>query len=477
MIENQQVADGVIFTNPALMGLITEIERKGVKGIRLPKRLNKPKRKFSVNFAVLDTLRAEKKKPVSPSDLIFVEFNPVTKETVRYDKNTGQAFTFLTKANKQVLKRSKAEVLAERFELQKTMAKIVPEHRVSKCMRVVQSKGRHLSVFKSVKHSTISLSNLQSCGSVWDCALCAAKITERRRNEIKIATEAHKELGGGISFVTRTVPHYKSDSLLSIRDRFRKADTIYRGSTAYKMVAKNKQCHGKSIKVFELTVSDANGWHFHVHELYFHDVGAFEGQAVSSNPFYVQFLQEFEQGLYKAWRHAALKAGFDEPSREHGLQVQNGDFAADYISKWGVEPSGGWGVDSELTKAHIKTSKKGFSPFDLIKLFEQTQNSELVPMIQEYSQAMFGEKQVRWANGLKKRFGIDDIDDNDLVEQLEDDAEEIGTICPMQWKFIVANDLRVDFMLLASQGWDVVSEFLTSFADYPAYSIFQNFDD
>ncbi|MDD5215390.1 MAG: hypothetical protein PHQ03_07640 [Methylococcales bacterium] len=477
MFENQQVTNGVIFTNPALMGLITEIERNGAKGIRLPKRLNKPKRKFSVNFAVLDTLRSEKKKSVSPSDLIFVEFNPVTKETLCYDKNTGQAFTFLTKANKQFLKRSKAEILAERFELQKTMAKIVPEHRVSKCMRVVQSKGRHLSVFKSVKHSTISLSNLQSCGSVWDCVPCAAKITERRRNEVKKAIEAHKEQGGSISFVTRTTPHYKSDSLLSIRDKFRKADTIYRGSSGYKIITKNKQCHGQSIKVFELTVSDANGWHFHVHELYFHEAGAFEGQAVSSNPFYKQFLQEFEQGLYKEWRNAALKAGFEEPSRAHGLQVQNGDFASDYLSKWGVEPSGGWGVDSELTKAHIKTSKKGFSPFDLIKLYQETQNPELAPMIQEYSEAMKGQKQLIWSRGLKARFGIDDIDDDDLVDQLEDDAEEIGTICPMQWKFIVANDLRVDFMLLASQGWDVASEFLTSFADYPAYSLFQNFDD
>jgi hypothetical protein len=477
MLRNQQVTDGVIFTNPALMGLISEIEREGVKGIRLPKRLDKPKRKFSVNFAVLDVLKAQTKKPVSASDLIFVEFNPVTKETVSYDKNTGQAFTFLTKSNKKVLKRSKAEILSERFELQKTMAKLVPEHRVSKCMRVVQSKGRHLSVFKSIQHSTISLSNLQSCGSVWDCPVCAAKITEKRRNEVKQAIEKHQEQGGSISFVTRTTPHYKSDSLLSIRDKFRKADTIYRGSSGYKLITKNKKCHGQSIKVFELTVSGANGWHFHVHELYFHEAGAFEGQAISSNPFYVQFLQEFEQGLYKEWRGAALKAGFDEPSRAHGLQVQNGDFASDYLSKWGIEPQGGWGVDCELTKAHIKTSKKGYSPFDLIKLYQDTQNPELVPMIQEYSQAMKGQKQLIWSRGLKARFGIDDVDDDELAEQLEDDAEEIGTICPMQWKFIVLNDLRVDFMLLAGQGFDVVTEFLTSFADYPAYSLFQNFHE
>lgn len=476
MLKNQQVMDGVIFTNPALMGLISEIDRNGAKGIRLPKRLDKPKRKFSVNFAVLDVLRAENK-PVFASNLLFVEFNAVTNETVRYDKKTGQAFTFLTKANKQVLKRSKAEVLAERFGLQKTMAKLMPEHRVSKCMRVVQSKGRHLSVFKSVQHSTISLSNLQSCGSVWDCVPCAAKITERRRGEVNKAIEKHKEQGGSISFVTRTIPHYKSDSLIDIRDKFRKADTIYRGSSGYKIITKNKQCHGQSIKVFELTVSDANGWHFHVHELYFHEAGAFEGLAVGSNPFYVQFLQEFEQGLYKEWRNAALKAGFDEPSREHGLQVQNGDFAADYLSKWGVEPQGGWGVDSELTKAHIKTSKKGFSPFDLIKFYQVTQESELVPIIQEYSEAMKGQKQLIWSRGLKARFGIDDVDDDDLVEQLEDDAEEIGTICPLQWKFIVANDLRVEFMLLAGQGFDVVTEFLTSFADYPVYSLYKNLDD
>lgn len=455
--------------------LIAEVRRVGVKGIRLPRRLNKSKKNFAVNFSILETLRHTQKKAfISPDSLIFSEFTDATcKEFRSYDKATGEVFTFLVKGKKTIRKRSSAEIISDRFALQKTVAKLLPEFRISKCLHCVQSNARHISVYMSKKHKTVSVSNLQTCGSVWLCPVCAAKITERRRKEVNKAIEAHKAAGGSVSFVTRTTPHYKNDSLLSIRNKYRKADEKYRGHRAYKTTVKLKKVIG-SIKVFELTVSDANGWHLHVHEVYFHDAGAFEGAAVSSNPAYVQFLKEFEAGLYERWRASALAAGFEEPSREHGLQVQNGDFAADYFAKWGVEPSTSWGADAELTKSHIKDSNKGYTPFALFRLYQETENEALVPIIQEYAHTMHGQKQLMWSRGLKARFAIDDLEDEELIEQLEDDAEEIGTICPMQWKFIVQNNLRTEFFILAAQGFEVLTEFLSSISDYPVDSSSQN---
>ncbi|MDD5754539.1 MAG: hypothetical protein PHN45_07290, partial [Methylococcales bacterium] len=320
----------------------------------------------AVNFSILSVLRKTEKKVPRCEDLKLLDFDGTDFKVVRaYDDLTGQIFYYSVKGRgkdtKFIPKKLPADVLVDRFSLQKVMAVLLPKFRVSKCLNVVQTNSLGIRVFKSVEHGTISLSNLQTCGSVWHCPICAAKITERRRVEMNQAIISHIEAGGSVSFVTRTTPHYKTDSLFKIRTKFSKADGYLKNHRSYRKVMKLHGVSLGSIKAKELTVSDANGWHLHVHEVYFHDAGAFKGAAVSTNPEYVAFLETFRAGLYKRWKAAAVKAGFEEPSEEHGLQVQNGDFAADYVAKWGVEPTqSNWDASSELTKAHLKNSKKGY---------------------------------------------------------------------------------------------------------------------
>lgn len=435
----------------------------------------KPIIKAASNFSMLSALRykqIERYKPLNPNDLEFFEFVDNTFESFRsINKGTGEIFTFTRKGKKDVLVKPRSSVISDRFSLQLSMSKVMPEHRVSKCLRVVQQKNVPLLVYKSNNFDTVSLSNLQQCGSVWDCPVCAAKITERRKREVNQVVEAHKAAGGSVSFVTRTVPHTKDDSLIDLRNKFRKADALMKGHSSYKSLVKSLGVIG-SIKVYEVTVGEFNGWHLHVHELFFHSKDApFVGSAVSTNSDYVAFLETFRAGLYARWKVDAVKAGFNQPSQEHGLQVQNGDFAADYFAKWGVEPASSWDSSSELTKAHIKQSKKGFSPFDLLRCFRDTGDERLIPILREYSESMFGQRQLVWSRGLKALFDVKDLSDDELVEELEDDAQEIGKICPKQWDFIVKNDLRADFFILASDCWDVLTDFLTSFDDYPAFSL------
>ena len=432
----------------------------------------KPKIKAATDFSVIRDMRKmqDGKKTKRCEDLKLLDFNGTDFKEVRsIDTETGELLTFKVKGKgkkRRFILQSLRSKLEDRLSMQRVMAKLLPEYRVSKCGCIVQSNSKGISVFKSKKHSTISCSNLQTCSSVWHDPVCAAKITEKRRAEVNQAIEKHKANGGSISLVTRTVPHAKKDSLVSLRDRFRDADAYMKEHYRYKKMRPRFGIKG-DIKVFELTVTWSNGWHLHIHEVIFHNADAFEGVALESNPAYVAFLKEFEQTYYDIWRDSATKAGFDEPSREHGLQVQNGDFAAEYIAKWGHEPESNWGVDSELTKAHIKSSKKGYTPWDLIRLYRDTGDERLVPIIQEYAHSMHGQQQLIWSNGLKKAFGIGEKSDQDLVEELDDTAEEIGVLSPVQWKFIVKNDLKADFFHFAVRGWDVVTDYLHSFDKYP----------
>lgn len=399
------------------------------------------------------------------SDFAYTEF----KQVRAIDEKTGEIFTFNVKGKgnkKKYILQTSMSKLDDRLSLQKVMAKLLPEYRVSKCLCCVQDKYKPLTVFKSAKHGTISVSNLQTCSSVWHDPFCAAKITEKRRLELNQAIEAHKAVGGSISLITRTVPHTQKDSLLSMRDRFRLADKYMKKEYQYEKMRGRFNVFG-DVKTYELTVTWLNGWHLHIHEVFFHNADAFEGVALESNPAYVAFLKDFEQTYYDIWRNSSTKAGFDEPNREHGLQVQNGDFAAEYIAKWGHEPESNWGVDSELTKAHIKNSKKGYTPWQLIRLYRDTGDERLIPIIQEYAHTMHNQRQLMWSKGLKKAFGIGEKSDEELSDELDDVAEELGVLSPVQWKFIVKNDLRSECFYFASEGWNALTDFLHSFDKYP----------
>ena len=405
-----------------------------------------------------------------PPNLKLTDFEYTEFKQVRcIDKSTGEMLTFMVKGkgkHRKFILQATMSKRADRLSMQNIMAKLLSEYRVSKCMRCVQSNSKPLVAFKSKAHSSVSLSNLQSDGSVWHCAWCAAKISERRRIEIAKAMEAHRALLGSNSFVTRTVPHTKYNSLLFLRDGFRKADKYMKGSRKYKKMMLRFMCEN-NIKAFESTVGHLNGWHLHTHEIFFHDSNAFEGDAVATNPAYVTFLKEFEQAYYELWSVAAVKAGFDMPSRQHGLQVQNGDFAADYVAKWGCEPESKWDVSTELTKAHMKKSRHGYTIWELIRLYRDTDDERLVPIIKEFAHTMHGQQQLIWSKGLKEKYGINDISDEELAEKLDDDGEEIGMLSPVQWKFIVKNDLRAEFFDFAEKGWEVVTDFLHSFEEYP----------
>jgi hypothetical protein len=102
-----------------------------------------------------------------------------------------------------------------------------------------------------------------------------------------------------------------------------------------------------------------------------------------------------------------------------------------------------------------------------MRLYRDTGDERLVPILQEYAHTMHGARQVQWSKGLKKAFGIGEKSDEDLVDELDDVAEELGVLSPVQWQFIVKHDLRIPFFHFAAEGWGVLTDYLHSFDNYP----------
>ena len=94
----------------------------------------------------------------------------------------------------------------QRFSTQSAAREILPKTRTAKCLRLPTGRTPDVQVWKSKAHHTTSYRGLQTCGSVWACPVCAAKIAERRRIELLEAMEMHKAQGGAVSLLTLTTP-------------------------------------------------------------------------------------------------------------------------------------------------------------------------------------------------------------------------------------------------------------------------------
>jgi hypothetical protein len=349
--------------------------------------------------------------------------------------------------------------LVDRFSLQKVAAHALKgsakKYRVANCLKAVISKQHHISVYKNSAHNSVFFGGLQTCGSVWHCPVCASKISERRSKEVQSAIEYTKSIGGSVSFVTRTVPHTSADSLKDILTQFRAAETLLKKDGTYRRLLSSYGVFG-SIKVYEITAG-LNGWHLHAHELLFHD---FESSQIQPGE---NWHERIENRLYTVWLRSATAAGFDAPSRLHGVQVQNGDYAAAYMAKWGKETTSQWGTHNEMTKQHIKKSKSGFSPFDLMRAFRDCASLELLSLIQEYGEVMHGAQQLIWSRGLKKRVNVEVLTDEEIAKEIEEEAALLGLISLNQWKFIIRKGYRAEVLLLSKyHGFSAMVAFLLS---------------
>jgi hypothetical protein len=315
---------------------------------------------------------------------------------------------------------------------------LLPNSRTAKCLRSRQ-QGKQVQVWKSTGYDRAHYQGLQTCASVWTCPVCSAKISERRRAELLALIEAHQATGGVVLMVTRTVPHKRADDLGELLAKIAAAERSFTGHRDYKTLMAAFGLVGK-VRAVEVTHGQANGWHPHVHEL------VFLAQPVS--------LADLEEDLSRVWSAAAVRAGLDRPSREHGLTVQDGSKAAKYASKWGLE--------SEMTQWHRKRGKiDSRTPFDLLRDVAEHDDPHSGRLFREYSEAFHGRHQLQFSRGLKARYQISEVSDEELVQRHDEDAFLLGSLDHDQWRTVCRVEARgVLLEVAASGGWEAVLRML-----------------
>ena len=340
----------------------------------------------------------------------------------------------------------------QRFILQSVSRKFLPMSRTNNCLRLRQG-SKQIQVWQSTEHKTTSYSGLQTCGSVWACPVCSAKIAERRRVEIMAAMSAHKAAGGCVNLLTLTAPHQRSDVLKHL---------LYMQAEALKFLFKDRSVKNifaemgviGQIRALEVThgrKSDHNnGWHPHYHFL------LFCGSGVDLARFDAAQMMDWATRLYLRWASCCERAGLGTPSFAHGLKLDDGSKAAKYVSKWGLE--------DEMTKGHTKKALHGETPFDFLRAYlEDPNDKQAGALFKEFAETFKGKRQLHWSSGLKKRFAIGESTDEELASKMEDYAALLGTITLEQWRDVLKVEGRGNLLYVASTGgWEAVTLYLES---------------
>lgn len=366
-----------------------------------------------------------------PIDLLE-KIDPETGEVIKYQQ---------TKRGEKVYK-TPQQSRAERYALKSVVNDIFPNTRYSKCCRCRRSKDA-VTIHKSNEHGRAFYGGLVVCGSPWACPVCAAKIAERRRVELECGIAAAKMMGLSVVLSTFTVPHGLGDDVNAILDSMMDAWRYMMQSKGYKGIRRVFGIVG-TVRALEVTHGQ-NGFHPHFHVLMF---CRWEHEARLLAP-------SIELVLGCAWRQACVKKGLPEPSRERGVKVDDGTWAAKYASKWGLE--------DEMTKGHLKTSKgiKGRTPWDMLRAVLADGCEASRRLFAVYAQAFKGRRQLYWSNGLRELLGLTkEATDEELAAMQDDDAFELARLTTEQWRGILFTRSEAAVLDLAERDSEGLPEFL-----------------
>lgn len=345
------------------------------------------------------------------------------------DNSTGEMIPYEIRHDGFVkLVRTSQQARAERFALKSVVNRLLPDSRTSKCMVLrapVAGCGlAPIQVHKTIEHNKAFYTGLMSCGSVWQCPVCSAKVSERRRVELQSALAAASLLGMKVHLVNLTVPHGIGDDLAVIKAKQQKAlQRMSSGKNRLKDVFGRHgiEVHG-FIRAYEITHGKKNGFHPHFHILLFTSQNATHDQV---------------REIYgNAWQKSCVSVGLPEPSEERGCVVKGGTKAASYVTKWGLE--------DELTKANTKISKRsGKTPFGLLRAALDQDDPEYpaeyaAGLFRVYAKCMSGARQLFWSVGLRAKFALaPEMTDEQVAEKITDEVSvHLATITPEQWRSI-----------------------------------------
>jgi len=331
-----------------------------------------------------------------------------------------------------------------RFYAQRTAGLLLPQERVSTCMKHIIPGKNEVQVVIKHGQSKPSYRNLMTCGSVWTCPVCAAKITEERRREL---TEALDKTRLYPLLLTYTFQHNQGNNLSEQLSAMLESFRVFKSGRQFQGIIYNFDWRG-SVRALEVT-HGANGWHPHMHELVF--VGR-PLDAISEAQMWQILSERWQRTLQGQGLTATRDIGFD--------LTRSTKLISGYVTK-----SSKWGLEHEVTKAAVKKGRQGGrNPFTL--LMDAGNNDEAAGrLFIDYANAFKGRNQLVYSKGLRNTLGMGaEKTDAEIIEDKTDILDVIlARLSRDEYKALYHSDNRSDLLDIASTGdIDAINKWLVS---------------
>lgn len=263
-------------------------------------------------------------------------------------------------------------------------------------------------------------------------------IQQGRAEEIRRAAEQHRASGGGTYMLTLTLPHDAGDDLRPMRRHVARAWRYIPTGAPWKRI-KERIGYVGSVRALEVTAGP-NGWHPHLHVLLF-----------LTSPLSESLRDEFLNFVHRRWSDATARPNLENgqqyraPSREHGVTLTDSPRDS-YLAKMGLA--------DELTKLITKRGRTVArrTPLQILADIQAAGCAKEVDIAlwREYAKEMHGARQLTWSKGLRARFAIEQVTDDQLSAEREvrEGTTILCAIADGDWDLYIAPNVKAQLDIL-----------------------------
>lgn len=270
-----------------------------------------------------------------------------------------------------------------------------------KCHRV--PAGAYADLMRNPETLRAYYSGVVTCANPTLCPICSVRIMLERAEEIQKAVHQwlNEDIGNTCYMITLTFAHTLKDNLAFLLQKFSQARKAFWENNNLIRILKRCGRVGR-ITGLEIMYSLLNGWHPHQHILLF-----------------CRYAQFDKAKLASLWLNALTSVGLSGLS-EIAFDIVEARTAGDYLTK----------ISREMALPYLKQGRKEghFSPFQLMHEVVQGE----VWAQNRFAELFFASRGTRalvWSPGLKARFGITELSDQQITDGGAGDA--LSLFCRM----------------------------------------------
>ena len=258
---------------------------------------------------------------------------------------------------------------------------------------------------------------IETCGSVWTCPVCAVKITETRRGQIKELFQKHHDAGGIALMTTLTLPHSMFDACKPLLEAVRASWGSMKAGRAWTEGAKLWSGWMGDVRALEV-LHGSNGWHPHLHVVWLLEPGS---DCHTAKRFADWVFDRWAEIMEKKSDLVCSRKGFDWRIIDRGEE-------AEYLSKWGAA--------EELTRAHTKASQGSGSrtPWQILGDYHENGDLKDAALFKEYATTFHGKRQLTWSQKIRGIYGIGEVSDEEAAQDEPKETAEVALIEKSLWR-------------------------------------------